>query len=67
MMKSVDMVLDFSITNQLVCEKTETKLYEGTRQWLEREDSVLVKRFGLAVICFFGFYFMGQVCRILFN
>ncbi|MEG6523487.1 hypothetical protein [Desulfotomaculum sp. 1211_IL3151] len=66
-MKSAEMVMDFSITHQLVCEETEADLYEGTRQWLEGDDSIFVKRFGLAVICFSGLYFMGQVFRILFN
>lgn len=67
MMKSAEIMMDFSITHQPVGEEIETDLYEGTRQWLETADSILVKRFGRTVICFSGLYLMGQVFRFLFT
>ncbi|GAB6180544.1 hypothetical protein JCM14036_18630 [Desulfotomaculum defluvii] len=55
------------MTHQLVSETTEMDLYEGTRHWLERDDSVVARKFAMTLICISILYLTGQVLRFLFN
>ncbi|WP_156779652.1 hypothetical protein [Desulforamulus reducens] len=68
MMKSAELAMDFStITKQLESKSMGVNFYENTRCWLERKDSLATGQLAMGIIGLTGFYFVGQIIRILFN